>query len=198
MRGPCSCEVKASSAGMDLLTNYDWQARVANWPQPTEAPLNSLLFDIEQAPQTDAVSPVSSPGVEAEEEKKIPPADQPAAAAKLRTSTPPHNKEAIPSSGSTSVPDSRTHKKDEETVSEAAVPGGTSLPYRTSPADSHQRPVADRGRPGFASQLAPDLQIEESPSLGSLLSVRLGVALATAMLLVVAVGFAIIWRRRER
>lgn len=198
MSGPCACEVKNCSAGMDLLTNYDWQTQVANWPQPAEAPLHSLLFDIQQAPDTEAVCPAPLPGTEAKQQRQAGPVDQPAVPAQLRNSTPPHNKEAIPSSGSASAPESQTREKDEETIPAALRPEAASLPYVITSADGHQRPVAGPGRTGLSPQLAPDLQVEESSSLGSLLSETLGVALATAMLLVVAVGSAIIWRRRER
>jgi len=197
MSGPCACEVKASSAGMDLLTNYDWQARVANWPQPTEAPLNSLLFDIQQAPNTGTVCSAPLPGAEVNQQRIAGPVDQPATPAQLRTSTPSHNKEAIPSSGSISVPASQTREKQEETGSTTAVQDAKPLSKATTSSGSHQSRQFGPDRTGLPPQ-APDLQVEESPSLGSLLSVRLGLALAAATLLVVAVGFAIIWRKREK
>ncbi|MGQ9730124.1 MAG: hypothetical protein ACUVX8_02535 [Candidatus Zipacnadales bacterium] len=31
MNGPCSCEVKATAPGMDLLTKCDWEARLEGW-----------------------------------------------------------------------------------------------------------------------------------------------------------------------
>ncbi len=197
MGGPCSCEVKASSAGMDLLTNYDWQTQVANWPQPAEAPLPSLLFDIPTGADTEAGASAPVPGADAEGQKKSPRADQPSGDAKLVTSAPAYQEEGHSSPGPHvergQEPESQTQERDGESTS-AAQP----LPNATAPVGSHQLHQVEPDRTGLSPQRTSDLQIEESPSLGSLLSERLGVALTTAMLLVVAVGFAIIWRRRER
>jgi len=203
MKGPCACEVKTASAGMDLLTNHNWQARVAHWPQATEAPLNSLLFDIEQTPETEAVGPVSSPGAEAEEEKKMAPGGQPAGAAKSVTSVPARGEEPsaspAPSADGNLVRESQIEDKGEEDATSAsAPPAAKPLPNVTAPAGSRQSRQVGAGRTGLAPQVVRELQIEEDSSLGSLLSVRLGVALGTATVLVVALSLAIIWRRRER
>ena len=176
MKGPCACEIKTASAGMDLLTNYNWQARVAHWPQPTEAPLSSLLFDIPAAPDTEATDSASVPGAKAEEAHSSP----------------------APPAESRREPESPTQEKGGEGTSAAAGPDAKSLPRASVAAGDDQPPVAGPDRPRLAPQFARDLQVEENRSWGSLLSVRLGVALGTAMLLVVAVSLAIIWRRRER
>jgi len=201
MSGPCACEVKASSAGMDLLTDYDWQAHVANWPQPTEAPLNSLLFDIPAPADTEASASAPVPDADAEGQTKSPPANQPSVDAKPVTSAPAHEEEGHSSPGPHvergQKPESQTQKTGDESTSTAAAPAVQPLPHATAPVGSDQLHQVEPDRAGLPPQ-APDLQVEEGHSLASSLSVGLGVALATATLLVVVVGFAIIWRRRER
>ena len=202
MGGPCSCQVKASSAGMDLLTSHDWRSQVANWPQPAEAPLPSLLFDIPLAADTEASASAPVPGADADGQKKSPRADQPPVDVKLVASAPAHKEEGHSSPGPDAEhgqkPESQTKEKGGENTSAAAAPAAQPLPNATPPTGSHQLHQVEPDPTGLSPQLAPELHIEESPSLGSLLSERLGVALAAAMLLVVAVGSAIIWRRRER
>ncbi|MCD6351060.1 MAG: hypothetical protein J7M26_02975, partial [Armatimonadetes bacterium] len=46
MNGPCSCDIKTCSTGMDLLTNFDWENRIASLPQAEERPAHSFLFDV--------------------------------------------------------------------------------------------------------------------------------------------------------
>jgi len=187
MGGPCACEVKSSSAGMDLLTNHDWQTQVANWPQPAEAPLSSLLFDIPAAADTQASASAPVPGADAAGQKESPRADQPSGDAKLVTSAPAREEEGH-------SPPGPHVERGQEPESQTKEKGGEN----TSAAGSHQTRQVGPDRTELSPQLPSDRQIEESPSLGSTLSVGLGVALAAATLLVVAVGSAIIWRRRER
>jgi hypothetical protein len=50
INGPCSCEIKAANPGLDLLTDWDWEAHLPDLPEYTEMSLNSMLFDVNEAP----------------------------------------------------------------------------------------------------------------------------------------------------
>lgn len=65
MSGPCTCEIKATNAGLDLLTDWDWDAHIPDAPIYPERPLNSLLFDVSEAPTAATETPVPPPGVKA-------------------------------------------------------------------------------------------------------------------------------------
>lgn len=201
MSGPCACEVKASSAGMDLLTNYDWQAHLANWPQPEEAPLNSLLFNIPATADAEASPSAPIPDADTDRQTELPQADERSVDAKPATSAPAREAEGHSSSKPDieheQKPTSQTQQRaGESTPPAAATPDVSPLPLAGA-GDRNQSHQVEPDRASLPRQAA-DLQVEESSSLGVLLSERLSVALAIATLLVVVVGFAIIWRRRER
>ncbi len=48
MAGPCACEVKTASIGMDILTDFDWSKRKRAAAEPVAAP-SFALFDIKEA-----------------------------------------------------------------------------------------------------------------------------------------------------
>ncbi len=44
INGPCSCDVKAANPGVDLLTDWDWEAHLADWSGGEPAPGSFVLF----------------------------------------------------------------------------------------------------------------------------------------------------------
>jgi hypothetical protein len=59
INGPCACEIKASNPGADLLTDWDWEAHLANWSGSGAAAPGFVLFDVQE--QTGAEPIVQMP-----------------------------------------------------------------------------------------------------------------------------------------
>jgi len=198
MNGPCACEIKTSSLGMDLLTDFNWQAHVAGRPSVEQRPENSLLFDVaefadsQQAPAEDTVpqttggqgektadrSPESTPKEEPGHPK---PARREAPATANIKSPPPKEQED-------SEADSRTIASSKPAASPVPKPTTPNQPADSCPSTSQPVPTpADSG----PQQL-------DTPPLRSLLALRLGVIVGAVALFVVIGSIALTWRRRER
>jgi len=63
MNGPCTCEIKTSSLGMDYISDWDWDHHIADWPETLDAPPNEgfMIFDIDegQAPADPDAPPIA-------------------------------------------------------------------------------------------------------------------------------------------
>jgi len=198
MNGPCACEIKTSSLGMDLLTDFNWQAHVAGRPSVEQRPENSLLFDVaefadsQQAPAEDTApqttggqgektadrSPESTPKEEPGHPK---PARREAPATANIKSPPPKEQED-------SEADSRTIASSKPAASPVPKPTTPNQPAASCPSTSQPVPTpADSG----PQQL-------DTPPLRSLLALRLGVIVGAVALFVVIGSIALTWRRRER
>ncbi len=59
INGPCACEIKTTSAGMDLLTDFKWPAELSG-VQVAERPLQSALFDVGEQDAPSAAKPTST------------------------------------------------------------------------------------------------------------------------------------------
>lgn len=70
MNGPCSCEIKMTAPGMDVLTDWNWDRHLASLPELEEGPVSWGLFDIEEATPPPApeesVAPTPAPAPEKE------------------------------------------------------------------------------------------------------------------------------------
>jgi len=203
MNGPCSCTIKTTSTGMDLLTDWSWQTHLPDRPELDERPIRLALFGVEETASSETGSRVSTPGA------NTPRRHREKAQTGKRSSRegtplilPPVNKaEPAPAAtaGTTPAQDTKPQKD------EANLNGLACLSSRAT-AQSTQTPA--RGEPfaavgtdaGLPSAGLPEesLQAEAGHSLAQLLSARLGVMLGAVTLAVLAGGFAIIWRRRER
>jgi len=63
INGPCACEIKTTSLGMDLLTDFKWPTETSG-VQVAERPLQSALFDVgeqDAAPAAESTSTATPP-----------------------------------------------------------------------------------------------------------------------------------------
>lgn len=198
MNGPCACEIKTSSLGMDLLTNFNWQAHLAGRQQVKERPENSLLFDVAESDDSQQ-APAGSTGAETTSRKGGTAAD--ASAVSNPKGHLAHPEPTRKKTSSTATPKSPPTKKHEEREAQSRSttspkPTAKPAPKPTAPA----QPQAGRPRtrqPTFSSADRTPQQVDVPP-LRSLLALRLGVAVGAVTLLVVIGGLALTWRRRER
>jgi len=80
INGPCACEIKAANPGVDLLTDWDWKAHLANFTGSGAAAPSFVLFDVkeEASPQPTVRMPVLSGADTASEPEHASPEGQPA------------------------------------------------------------------------------------------------------------------------
>jgi len=52
MNGDCSCDLRFQGAGMDLLTDWDWERAIASLPPVTLEPLQSVLLGFDDSEET--------------------------------------------------------------------------------------------------------------------------------------------------
>ena len=190
MNGPCSCDVKTSSAGMDLLTSYDWGNRIASLPpasevagQPTAAdrPARSYLFDVGDqaagAPSAGAKPSAAAP----EQARKSLPAGRPAT-----------GKSGTAAGAAQGKPDApRAQATKQANPASAGAPAAASTDETTPVALG---PVA--GPPPDPSR-QPYVEGDGRPSLGRRLAVQSGLVLGITAVLVLVIGFAVVQRRRR-
>ena len=182
MNGPCSCEVKASSAGMDLLTDWNWDAHLADWSQPQEKPLKSALFDVQEPASgepVDDMPPLAS---------AIAPQSEGAAGAAVRARPAPAAPAPAPVDGQRPT---------------ASAPARSESGLRGEISNTNEQPAAAvSGARSDGEERSPEVadqpRIDEAPSFASVVSVRLAVALGAATLLLVGGSLVFVWKRRER
>lgn len=204
MNGPCSCDIKSSSAGMDLLTSYDWENRVAALPPPSPAtgestaadrPAHSYLFDVgDQATTASSAGAKASVAASGQVRKSLPaakPATRPAADPRPFAKAPASGKPGAPVAGTEAQPHTAqvTKPSGDRVVDPAtAAPPGPTSTAETAPAVF--APAAEPYRAPYAEE-------DGGPSLGRRLAVQSGVVLGITALLVLVVGFAIVQKRRR-
>lgn len=232
INGPCACEIKASNPGTDLLTDWNWEAHLANWSGSGAAAPGFVLFDVEE--QTDEEPIVRMPvlgsakagstagrGTDAgpagaEKERRQPQpareptekaggpngeaassASEPASAGGQRTtapgdSMPARQSDEQPKEDESAKPGAEAAEQEGEAETQTANPGGRLRPHEEArgPKLSVSRAPA---RPTEA-----ELEAEQGPLLGSVLSLRLGLTLGAAAVLAVAGGLLLARRGRDK
>jgi len=158
MSGPCTCEIKATNPGLDLLTDWDWDAHLPDAPVYTEMPLNSLLFDVSEAPTNEPASRTSGAGIKAEPQS--PPLARGGSSAtpmpptQPRSPTPPATAEKVastPSPGTARSGDRHTERRGQETATRDGAQSTDAKPKRnTLPPRAAARPgdLRRTGNPG--------------------------------------------------
>lgn len=213
INGPCACEIKTTSAGMDLLTDFKWPADTSG-VQVAERPLTSALFDVGEEDAPPAAEPTSTP---------TPPkaARQPSDAGNLTPSAPsrtadrpepPAEPDAAPMdeapmdigallgaepSGPGGPPD--------------AAPGPSNAPARDGtvaplaqrrglqPPDAQAGPACFSGdAPASTSPEDMRAEVSTNPPLFGAWARRVGAVLGIALLLVLGAGTVILLKRRAR
>ncbi len=184
MNGPCSCEIKEGSAGVDLLTSWNWNEHVVESPEADEKPLNSLLAGIEDTADAQAATDV----------EKVEVAEQPGAP----TDRLPLNGQ--PATGEPAKPEPASDAKTEtESRKETAAVSLPAEPEDLMPAPVRS-PEAEARQPvsqADSCELSAQTQAQEARSFASVWSLRLGLGLIAGLILVVAVGFVLINRARQ-
>ncbi len=236
INGPCACEIKAANPGVELLTDWNWDAHLANFTGSGAAAPSFVLFDVkeETSPQPTVRMPVLSGAHTASEPEHASPEGQPApstaGAPEKRADQPRAGRAASPTpvpespsagqaspfakaTGDESAGDQRTTSPAESTAAEPAEPeagdaeatsaeaapdeaAGKQEGTDAAKADEEGRvPELPLSRP--ARRSAADLEVGHGVSLGSVLSLRLGLVLAAVTLAVVAGGVLLARRARE-
>jgi hypothetical protein len=211
MSGPCACEIKSASIGMDMLTDFDWskRTRVAGG-EPAAAP-SFALFDIKEAEPTEPVvsmRPRTTPRQTTSPRPSVPvPAPEPDAPAPEEPDT-----SAVPIAPA--ADDTPDPALDEPEPPHVAAPAPDPSPepqadVATAPAVA---PVAAEERSPASEERAlasgPDLEAasvpvpaalieaEAAPQLGQTLSVGLGLVIGVGTLVVLLAGMALVLRPR--
>lgn len=70
MNGDCSCDLRFQGAGMDLLTDWDWEGAIATLPPITLEPLQSVLLGFDDSEETPEEAPRRK--LEDEPDSKVP------------------------------------------------------------------------------------------------------------------------------
>ncbi len=207
MVGPCACEVKSASIGMDILTDFDWSKRKRGAAEPVAAP-SFALFDIKEAAppepivsmrprQTTASRPsVPEPAPEPEPKPAAPaPApDEPATPA-APASDDAAEPEPEPDYASDPAPDPLPAPQPDPAITPVAAPVA---PEERRPA-SEERALASGPDLAVACIPVPAalVEAEAAPQLGQTLSVGLGLVIGVGALVVLLVGMALILRPRR-
>ena len=201
--GPCACEIKTSSAGMDMLTSWDWDGGVAEHAPTQERPMHSALFDVAAdkaspvTPQRSAAAPPSAEedthrDARAEQAATDVPNSTDATATTRQVRTQPA---ARPQLGSQEEAEQQAPTAD----TPPAIPKPATVPPDAPPEDKpvsaiiQQQPDA---RPHASAD--EDVAIGGGPGLTKLLSARLGAILAAATVLLLAASLVIVRRRRSQ
>ncbi len=202
MNGPCSCEIKAASPGMDLLTDWDWDARVSGWafeedpaaaaPEPAElASAEATSADVAPQPASPVTAaaparvkgtPVGSGG--APEAK---PAEAKAPAPAAKTAPPISDKRR-------QAPQRTADRKGPASAASAALdktPGAQGSDPQPVAAEESRGPALPVGQP------VESVPAESGPPLSSELAMGLGLGMGGAAVVAAGVGFLLMWRRRE-
>jgi hypothetical protein len=198
MNGPCACEIKTSSPGMDMLTAWQWDTAAAcNRPAP-ERPIHSALFDV----PAESRPPTPQPPT-AEPTRPLHDTDhnQPAAHPATKPPTPPNaavNAQQPPAQFNTH-PRQEPHRQTGAADIPPTVPNPPPPSTHAQPEEAPLSTVAPR-QSGAATQTSSDASMTDSdgPHLAKLLSVRLGAILAAATVLLLAASLAIMRRRRSQ
>jgi len=216
MSGPCACEIKSASIGMDMLTDFDWskRTRVAG-SEPVAAP-SFALFDIEEAaPSEPTVSmrPRTTPRQTTSPHPSVPaPAPEPPAPVTAAATAPPAaSAVSAPPAPQPAAPEPVSASSPQPAPVQAPAPNPPPLPDVVptpvaAPVAPAERVVASDER---ALASGPDLVVacipvpaalveaEAAPELGQTLSVGLGLVIGVGTLIVLLAGMALILRPRR-
>jgi len=196
MNGPCSCEIKAASPGMDLLTDWDWEAQVSGWPAEEEAaiqpdtPKPTGSAAASRSPRPSAASspaPVkgtrvgsgSTSGPKPTQAKTLAPAAKTSPPVSGKRQPPPQRKAAAtgPAPGTSAAPGERA--------------GGEGSDLQAVSAEESRGPVLPVNQP------VDSVPVESGPALSSELAMGLGLGMGGAAIVAAGAGFLLMWRRRE-
>ena len=213
INGPCACEIKTTSAGMDLLTDFKWPAETSG-VQVAERPLQSALFDVGEQDAPSAAKPASTATPPRPTRQPSRAADPPPSAPSTTADRPEAPAE----------PDAATADETPMDIgalfgAEASAPGGppAAAPGPSSPPaqDGTVAPLAQRrglqppdARAGPAcfsgevpaSTSPEDMRAEVStnPPLFGAWAGRVAAVLGIGLLLVLGAGTVILLKRRAR
>ncbi|MFQ6097056.1 MAG: hypothetical protein ACE5O2_04955 [Armatimonadota bacterium] len=211
INGPCSCEIKAQNPGMDLLTNWDWTTHVASLPVPDAQPFRSALYDIliveEPSVEPESAADVAAPSAgeqAAPEQPAGPSTDAAQPAIESADVAPPAKVEKPeasadePQSADEEQPEPERVAPPEEPKAIQRMASATGAPAATPAAGekSLSRVPDFVSRPPTYRQPAR-AEPEQGPSLGSVLGVRIGLAVAAGVVVVLVIGLAIVRARRD-
>ncbi len=203
MIGPCACEIKTSSAGMDMLTSWDWDRGIAGHAPAQERPMHSALFDVAE----DKASPVTP-----QRSTTAPPSakqdtHQDAQAGPTGAAGPGRTSAAAATGQSRTQPAAHARLDSQEEPPQqtgtGAIPPAMATPA-TVPPDAQREgkptPPNVEQRPDAMAHASPDegVAVGGGPGLTKLLSVRLGAILAAGTVLLLAASLAIVWKRRRQ
>ena len=194
MRGPCACEVKDSSAGVDLLTDQDWVAALSGWAAAPAARSSLLLGGLAGGEQPAAAKPA----------KPQPPAERQAAKPAARAGSAPKGDATtaavaaagIEGQGGGSPPSADGGGPGPKPAATTAQPSGA-RPGGTAPSQERQ---ATSG-PALQQATVPAAAVVDDQaggSLGGALAWRLGLALGAAAVMVALGGVLLIRRQTGR
>jgi len=196
MSGPCSCEVKETAPGTDLLMTCDWDERVAGWAEPagygtggyTEIPVAELSVSPPSAPDQSRSAP-SAP---------TPPAPKLAPSPAPDKSAPPAAASKPPRPVPTRAPNPAPRPPPAGPAAAEAKPIVPGAEASTVPLDA-PAPLDEATRgPDLSSARLPPATAMAHPSLSSRLGLPLGIAVGVLTFGAILGGLALVWFRREQ
>lgn len=195
MGAPCSCTIKTADLGMDLLTDWDWDSRIADLDPMLDGPPQWTLFDIED----DAADDVKVESAVADTTADAP---KPAASGgrpgeEKAGDSPPKRPEPSAPSGEASdraEPDEPTDAREE-----VAAPGRVEAPFGGA-AGREEWDLARAAETAFGGE-RPETAFmaaeEEGPSFTLALARRVAVGVGAALLVVAGAGLLLLKRAKR-
>ncbi len=205
MNGPCSCEIKAASPGMDLLTDWDWESHVAGWPIDEELVAAEPAGTAPDSPPAPAPAPAKDAAAGGKSGDKRP-ARVPGKPAGAKQPTQPKQEAARqPSAATAPSPGSpKTGTKSSRNSGGPLLPKSSRL---SSPNTEEEISAADEPVPGEDAR-GPELpppdaaaagaSVQTGRRFGADVAMGLGVGMGGAAVLAAGVGFVVLLRRREQ
>jgi hypothetical protein len=190
INGPCSCEIKAANPGMDLLTDWDWEGRLAGVSFEEDDLLAGTAPDTEEGTNGEAATaeppPTRPTRVEGTPVGSAPlERDAAAPRAPTRAAARKGNQPQAPAAPAAPAPAAAASDREETPkATQDASPSagdearGPSLPAATPPADA--------------------LETASPSTLNADLAIKLGFGLGGAAMMAAVAGFVLILKRRDQ
>ena len=213
INGPCACEVKTTSAGMDLLTDFKWPADISA-VQVAERPLQSALFDVgeEDAPPPAEPTSTATPPKAARQPSGAGNAAPSAPSKAADRPEPPAEPDAAPTDETPMDIGALLGAEPSVPVGPpAAAPGPSNAPAQdgtvaplaqrrgTQPPDAQPGPACFSGDvPAATSPEDRREEVSTNPPLFGTWAGRVAAVLGIGLLLVLGAGTVVLLKRRAR
>jgi hypothetical protein len=189
MNGPCACEIKMAAPGVDLITDWNWHAHVAQMPLPDDTlPMDWALFDVEEPEAPTEEGPAESepePEESTDETEEKPAEEKPEKSEEKPAARDPARDEAA--------------EQEEPAEAQPAEEAPVEPPAVTEETPTVAEAVTARtpSLPATTPQSALAAETEKRPSLASLLGPTLGIVLGGLGVAVLVVGIVLVRARKE-